>query len=157
MKKNSRRLCWREYKQLSLARRLCQLWNKLEWVCSWKAWVLHHWSDIADLSAVLHASNAVLESQMNPRGAARGEKIPLHWGVLLGNSHSNAGGGECACRAQGDEAGTGCPKKLWMPHPWICTRPRWMATLSTAGTWNWRIKICSNASHSVIIPAGLPC
>ena len=81
MKKNSRRLCWREYKQVSLARRLCQLWNKLEWVCSWKAWVLHHWSDIADLSAVLHASNAVLESQMNPRGAARGEKS-LYTGVF---------------------------------------------------------------------------
>lgn len=22
--------------------------------------------------------------------------------------------------------GTGCPEKLWMPHPWKCSRPDWM-------------------------------
>ena len=23
-------------------------------------------------------------------------------------------------------AGTGCPERLWMPHPWRCSRPGWM-------------------------------
>ena len=57
-----------------------------------------------------------------------------------------------------------CPERLWMPHPWRCSRPSWMgpwATLSSTksgGFWpclwqeDWNLVILevpSNPSHSV--------
>ena len=27
-------------------------------------------------------------------------------------------------------AGTGCPERLWIPHPWRCSRPSWIGPLT---------------------------
>jgi len=43
-------------------------------------------------------------------------------------------------------AGTGCPERLWMPHPWRCSRPGWMgpwtawSSIKCGGWWPclWR-------------------
>jgi len=59
-------------------------------------------------------------------------------------------------------AGTGCSEKLWMPHPWRCSRPGWMgpwATWSSSwqpylwhGGWNLLIfEVPSNPSHLVTL------
>ena len=66
-------------------------------------------------------------------------------------------------------AGTGCPERLWMPHPWRRSWPGWMgpwATLSSTrsgvwlpclgqGGWNLMIlEVPSNPSHSMILREG---
>ena len=63
-------------------------------------------------------------------------------------------------------AGTGCPEKLWMPHPWRCSRPGWMgpwaawSSIKCEGWWPWLqqrdrrlmiLEVPSNPSHSVIL------
>jgi len=56
----------------------------------------------------------------------------------------------------------GCPEKLWLPHPWKCSRPGWMglgATWSSGrcpclwqGGWSRMIfKVPSNPNHSMIL------
>ena len=34
-------------------------------------------------------------------------------------------------RTRGNGTGTGCPRRLWMPHPWMHSQPTW-ATCSSA-------------------------
>ena len=57
---------------------------------------------------------------------------------------------------------TGCPKKLWMPHHWKCSRSRWMRLWATwpskrcpcpwQGFWTrWPLKVPSNPNHLVIL------
>ena len=63
-------------------------------------------------------------------------------------------------------AGTGCPERLWMPHPWRCSRPAWMgawaawSSIKWGGWWpclwwgSWRfmiLEVPSNPGHSVIL------
>ena len=63
-------------------------------------------------------------------------------------------------------AGTGCPERLWMPHPWRCSRPGWMgpwaawSSIRYEGWWpclwqgGWSLMILqvpSNPSHSMIL------
>jgi len=56
-------------------------------------------------------------------------------------------------------AGTGCPERLWMLHPWRCSRPGWMepwatwsSTRSGAGDWSLMILgVPSNPSRSMIL------
>ena len=56
-------------------------------------------------------------------------------------------------------AGTGFPERLWMPHPWKCSRPGWMRLWAArSGSWwpclwqgGWNLTILgvsSNPSHS---------
>jgi len=63
-------------------------------------------------------------------------------------------------------AGTGCQGRLWMPHPWRCSRPGWMgpwaawSSIKWGGWWpflwwgGWSFMILeapSNLGHSVIL------
>ena len=63
-------------------------------------------------------------------------------------------------------AGTGCPDRLWMHHPWRCSRPGWMGPWAAwssikcggwqpclwQGSWSLMIlRVPSNPSHSVIL------
>jgi len=69
-------------------------------------------------------------------------------------------------------AGTGCPERLWMLHPWRCSRPGWMRPWATwsstrSGGWwpclwqgDWNLLILgdpSNQSHSMILWYGPLC
>ena len=63
-------------------------------------------------------------------------------------------------------ARTGCLERLWMPHPWRCSRPGWMgswaawSSIKHRGWWpclwqgDWRfmiLEVPSNLGHSVIL------
>jgi len=63
-------------------------------------------------------------------------------------------------------AGTGCPQRLWMLHPWRCSRPGWMGPWAAWSSirygglrpflweWGWNLMILeapSNPSHSMIL------
>jgi len=62
-------------------------------------------------------------------------------------------------------SGYNCPERLWMPHPWRCSRPGWMGPWAAwssikcwrlvarpvAGDWSFMIlEVPSSPSHSVI-------
>ena len=64
------------------------------------------------------------------------------------------------------DAGTGCPERPWMPHPWRCSRPGWMGPWATwssiryGGWWpsmqqeGWSLmtlEVPSNPSHSMTV------
>lgn len=55
---------------------------------------------------------------------------------------------------------TGCPEKLWMPHPWKCSNHVWMGLWATWSSWRcpcpWQagwnhmmLKVPPNSSHSM--------
>lgn len=57
------------------------------------------------------------------------------------------------------------PKKLWLPHPWKCSRPgrtglslsnlaKGKVSLPTAGAWKEILKLPSNPSHSQPVTGG---
>ena len=66
-------------------------------------------------------------------------------------------------------SGTGCPERLWMLHPWRCSRPGWMgpwaawSSIKCGGWWpclwqrGWSfmiLEVPSNPSHSMILSTG---
>ena len=59
-------------------------------------------------------------------------------------------------------AGTGCPERLLMPHPWKHSRSSWTGLWATWSSWRcpcllqggwtrWPLKVTSNPNHSVIL------
>ena len=57
--------------------------------------------------------------------------------------------------------GTGCKEKLWMPHPWKCSRPGWMGpgqpelvggSPAHGRGWGWVIfHVPSNLRHFMVL------
>lgn len=51
------------------------------------------------------------------------------------------------------DTGTVCSENLWMPYPWMCTRPDWRGLWAAwCGGWHrWFLKIPSNPNCSVML------
>ena len=56
-----------------------------------------------------------------------------------------------------EQVGTGCPVRLWVPHPWRHSRPDWMGprvggSPAHSRDWNWiGFKVPSSSSHFMIL------
>jgi len=74
--------------------------------------------------------------------------------------------GVSSSQGEGQGAGIGCLERLWMPHPWRCSRPGWIEpwaawSSSRSGGWwpcrwqkDWNFMILgipSNSSHCMIL------
>jgi len=51
-------------------------------------------------------------------------------------------------------AGTGCPEKLWMPHPWRCSRPGWMGPWAA---WSGEMYFCAHGCELAPFQPKLVC
>uniref|UniRef100_A0A8B9GHS6 ADAM metallopeptidase domain 8 n=1 Tax=Amazona collaria TaxID=241587 RepID=A0A8B9GHS6_9PSIT len=87
-------------------------------------------------------------------------------GMAAGMEPPLRGGHQLPSRVQGlapCRAGTGCPEKLWLPHPWQCSRPGWTQGLGAPCSsgrcpcpWNWvSFEVRSDPTQSGTLKA--PC